>query len=129
MDGSQDSLDAFHDGFGVLTWRGQTSVKDLLRETLRRSPAQRVTPANPNVIETMMYRCRVAEVVTFILTSDTMQVLCERLQAERAYVADVYAVHTEAEVERLMLEASAAAAARPRPKAAYPQPTPVPQGP
>ena len=76
MDGSQDSLDAFHARLGVLTWRSEVSVKDLLRETLRRSAAQRVTPANPNVIESMMYGCRVAEVTTFLLTPDTMQVLC-----------------------------------------------------
>ena len=128
MDGSQDSLDAFHARLGVLTWRNEVNVKDLLRETLRRSTAQRVTPANPNVIESMMYGCRVAEVTTFLLTSDTMQVLCERLQAERAYIAEAYVAHMEAEVERLRLEAAAAAVAPPRPTAAHPQPAPVPQG-
>ena len=105
------------------------SVKDLLRETLLRSTAQRVTPADPNVIESMMYGCRVVEVTTSLFTSDTIQVLCERMQAERAYVAEAYAVHMEAGVERLRLEAAAAAAAHPQPAAAHPQPAPVPQGP
>ena len=122
MDGSQDLLDAFNARLGVLTWESAVSVKDLLRETLRRSTAQRVTPAGPNVIETMVYGCRVAEVTTSLFISDTMQVLCERLQAERAYVAEAYAVYMEAGVERRRQEATAAAAARP-------QPAPVPQGP
>ena len=129
MDGSQGPLDAFHARLGVFTWRSEVSVKDLLRETLRRNTAQRVTPADPNVIESMMYGCRVAEVTTSLFTSDTMQVFCERLQAERAYVAEAYPVHMEAEVERLRLEAAAAAVAHPRPAAAHPQPAPVPQGP
>ena len=128
MDGSQDSLDAFHARLGVLTWRSEVSVKDLLRETLRRSTALRVTPANP-IIGSMIYGCMVAEVTTFFFTSDTMQVFCERLQVERAYVAEAYAVHMEAEVGRLRLEAAAAAVAPPRPTAAHPQPAPVPQGP
>ena len=129
MDGSQDSLDAFHARLGVFTRRNGVSVKDLFRETLRRSTARRITPANPNVIESMMYGCRLAEVTTFVFMSDTMQVFCERLQAERAYVAEAYAVHMEAEVERLRLEAAAAAVAPPRPTAAHRQPAQVPQGP
>ena len=120
MDGSQGPLDAFHARLGVSTWRGEVSVKDLLRETLRRSTAQRVTPFDPNVIESMIYGCRVAEVTTSFLTSGTMQVLCEGLQVERAYVAEAYAVHMEAEVERLRLETAAAV---------HPRPAAVPQGP
>ena len=81
MDGPQDPLEAFHGACQVLTWWSPTRVKDLVRDALRRSPAQRVTPAGPDVIESMMYGCRVAEVMTAIFTSDTMQVLCERLQA------------------------------------------------
>ena len=66
---------------------------------------------------------------TFLLTSDTMQVLCERLQAERAFVAEAYAVYMEAEAERRSQEAAAAAATHPQPAAAHPQPAPVPQWP
>ena len=127
MDGPQDPLEAFQDAYQVFTWRSPTGVKDLVRDTLRRSTAQRVTPAGPDVIESMMYKCRVAEMMNFILTSDTMQELCERLQAERDHVAGVYA--DAQEVERLRLEASAAAAAPPRPSAAYPPLAPEPQGP
>ena len=122
MDGSQDLLDAFSARLGVFTWESAVSVKDLLRETLRQSIAQRVTPADPNIIEAMMYGRRVAEVTTSFLTSDAVQVFCERLQAERVYVAEAYAVYMEAEAERRRQEATAAAAARP-------QPAPVPQGP
>ena len=127
MDGPQDLLEAFQDAYQVFTWWSPTGVKDLVRDTLRRSPAHRVTPAGPDVIESMMYGGRVAEVMTAILTSDTMQVLCERLQAERDHVAGVYAEAQE--VERLRLEAFAAAAAPPRPSAAYPPLAPEPQGP
>ena len=70
-----------------------------------------------------------AEVTTFFLTSATMQVLCERLQAELAFVAGSYAVYMEAETERRRQEAAAAAAAHPQPAAAHPQPAPVSQGP
>ena len=59
MDGSQYLLDAFSARWGVLTWGSAVNVKGLLRETLRRSTAQRASPADPNVVESMMYGCRV----------------------------------------------------------------------
>ena len=128
MDGPQDPLDAFHDAFSVLTWRSPTRVKDLLRDTLRRSLAQRVMPAHPDVIESMMYvRVQGGRGDDLPFHLGHLPVLCERLREERAYVAGVYAEAQE--VERLRLEASATAAAPPRPTAAYPPPAPEPQGP
>ena len=111
----------------MFTWRSSDGVKELVRDNLRRSTAQSVTPADPDVIEAMMYGCRVAVVVTFLPTSDTMQALCVRLQAERGHVEAAYQEAREA--ERLRLEAAAAAAAPPRPSTAYPPPALEPQGP
>ena len=127
MDGPQNSLETSQVAYQVFTWRSSDGVKDLVRDTLKRSTAQSVTPADPDVIEAMIYGCRVAEVVTFILTSDTMQALSARLQAECGYVEAAY--EEAREVERLRLEAAAAAAAPPRPLAAYPPPALEPQGP
>ena len=127
MDGPQDPLEAFQDAYQVFTWRSSDGVKDLVRDTLRRSTAQSVTPADPDVIEAMIYGRRVAEVVTFFFTSDTTQAFCVRLQAERGHVEAAYQEAREA--ERLRLEAAAAAAAPPRPSAAYPPPALEPQGP
>ena len=61
MDGPQDPLEAFQDACQVFTWRSSDGVKGLVRDTLKRSTAQSVTPAEPDVIEAMMYGCRVAE--------------------------------------------------------------------
>ena len=100
MDGPQDLMDAFNGRRGVLTWGSPDTVKRMLRETLQRSIAQRVTPADPCVIESMMYGCRVAGVTTFLLTSDTMQQVCVALAEGRAFVADEFAAYLEAHTER-----------------------------
>ena len=97
MDGPQDPLEAFQDAYQVFIWRSSDGVGNLVRDTLRRSAAQSATAADPDVIEAMMYGCRVAEVVTIILTSDTFHF-------EAAY-------QEAREAERLRLEAAAAAAA------------------
>ena len=118
MDGPQDLMDAFNGKWGVLAWGNPNTVKDMLRGILQRSAAQLVTPADPCVIESMMYGCRVAEVTIIFLTSDTMQQVCVAQQEERAFVADHFAVYLGADTERRRQEA-----------AAPPQPAPVPQGP
>ena len=67
MDDPQDRLDAFNSGWGVLPWGAPDPVKRLLRATLRQCPAQQVpAPADPCVVESMMYGCRVAEVVSLL---------------------------------------------------------------
>ena len=65
MDDPQDPLEAFNKGWGVLAWTTNGAVKQMLRMTLRQCPAQQGSaPLDPCVIESMMYGCRVAEVVT-----------------------------------------------------------------
>ena len=55
-------------------------------------------PVNPNlaVIESMMYGCRVAEVVDILRTLDTPVQVCDALAEERAFVAEQLAAYLEA---------------------------------
>ena len=127
MDDPQDPLGAFHEAYQVLTWRSPAGMVDMVRATLRRSGLLADAPAPPDVIEGMVYRCRVAEVLTICLTADTLQELCAALRRERAHVTEAYA--EDREVERFRLEDRAVAAGPPRPFAAHPPPAPGPPPP
>ena len=116
MDDPQDLLEAFNGRWGVLAWGAPGPVKHMLRTILRQCPAQQgPAPADPCVVESMMYGCRVAEVATILFTSDTMQQVCEALAGRRDFVAEQLSAYLEAQTGRRTQQA--------------PRPTPLPQGP
>ena len=107
MGDPQDPLVAFQEAFGVLSWQSPDSMKASVRTVLSECPFVQGLPAAQLVaIEGMMYGCRVAEVLTFCFTSDTMDRLCRALREERGHVAGLY--EEERQIERLRLEQAAA---------------------
>ena len=122
MGDPQDPLAAFQEAFGVLSWQSPDSMKASVRTVLSECPFVQGLPAAQLVaIEGMIYGCRVAEVLTFCLTSDTLDSLCMSLREERGLVAGMY--EEERRLERLRLEQAAAPLPPPR---QAPQP-PLPQ--
>ena len=122
MGDPHDPLVAFQAAFGVLSWQSPDSMKASVRTTLSERPFVQGLPAAQLVaIEGMMYGCRVAEVLTFCLTSNTLDGLCMALREERELVAGMY--EEERQLVRFRLEQAAAPLPPPR---QAPQP-PLPQ--
>ena len=86
---------------------------EIVRGALRRSGFLEDTDVPPDVIEGMMYGCKLSEVLTLCHTAASLQGLCVALRDERSHVSEVY--EESREVERLWLEQRAAAAGPPQP--------------
>ena len=107
MDSSQNPLDSFNAQACVFVWGAPVEVLDMLRDTLRRFLARLNALAHPDVIESMMYGCRVAEVTTILLSSNSMDEACVALARERGCMEDRFAAFLEAESQRALNEQSA----------------------
>ena len=96
MDDPQDPLRAFNGARGVLSWTTPEHVRQALRTAMQYWRLYTCTcPVKPNlpVIESMMYGCRVAEVVDILRTFDTPVQVCDALAGERAFVAEQLAAY------------------------------------
>ena len=113
MGDPQGPLGAFYAAYQVFTWRSPAGMVEMVRGALRRSGLLENTPTPPDVIEGMMYGCRLSEVLTLCHAAASLQDLCAALREERAHVSDVY--EESREVERFWLEQRAAAAGPPQP--------------
>ena len=101
---------------------------DMVRGALHRSGLLAHDPSTPrDVIEGMMYGCRLSEVLTLCHTAASLQDLCVALRQERAHVSEAY--EEDREVERFRLEERAAAAGLPQPPQAQWPPLPGMAGP
>ena len=107
MDSSQNLLDSFNAQACVLVWGAPVEVLDMLRDTLRRLLARLNAPAHPDVIESMVYGCKVAEVTTILLSSNSMDEVCVALAKEPDRMEDRFAAFLEAESQRALNEQSA----------------------
>ena len=73
MGDPQDPLGAFHAAYQVFTWRNPAGMVAMVRAALRRSGLLENTSTPPDVVEGMMYGCKLSEVLTLCHTAASLQ--------------------------------------------------------